>query len=83
MGGKEGTLRLRTKNFLWDMNERDFCDYHLLLDEHVEQIFGVTDDVGERAHKIGGTTPCCITEISEQQRLKNSNEEFVARNEDE
>jgi starvation-inducible DNA-binding protein len=47
MGGKEGSLRLRTKNFLWDMNERDFCDYHLLLDEHAEQIVGVTGDVGE------------------------------------
>jgi starvation-inducible DNA-binding protein len=65
------------------MNEQDFRDYHLLLDEHVEQIFGVTDDVGDRAHKIGGTTPCSISEISEQQCLKNSNEEFVAWNEDE
>jgi starvation-inducible DNA-binding protein len=64
------------------MNEQDFRDYHLLLDGQAEQIFGVTDDVGDRAHKIGGTTPCSI-KISEQQRLKNSNEEFVARNEDE
>lgn len=53
------------------MNEQDFRDDHLLLDEQADQIFGVTDDVGERAHKIGGTTPCSISEISEQQRLKN------------
>jgi starvation-inducible DNA-binding protein len=65
------------------MNEQDFRDYHLLLDGQAEQVFGVTDDVGDRAHKIGGTTPCSISEISEQQCLKNSNEEFVARNEDE
>jgi starvation-inducible DNA-binding protein len=65
------------------MNEQDFRDYHLVLDGQAEQIFGVTDDVEDRAHKIGGTTPCSISEISEQQRLKNSNEEFVARNEDE
>ena len=65
------------------MNEQDFRDYHLLVDGQAEQIFGVTDDVGDRAHKIGGTTPCCITEISELQRLKNKNEEPVARNEDE
>ena len=38
---------------------------------------------GERAHNIGGTTPCSISEISEQQRLKNKNEEPVAPNEDE
>lgn len=65
------------------MNEQDFRDDHLLLDEQADQIFGVTDDVGERAHKIGGTTPCSISTISEQQRLKNKNEEPVAPNEDE
>ena len=53
------------------MKAQDFRDYHLLLVEHAEQIFAMTDDVGERAHKIGGTTPCSISEISEQQRLKN------------
>ena len=65
------------------MNEQDFRDYHLLLDGQAEQIFGVTVDVGDRAHKIGGTTPCSISEISEQQRLKSKNEEPVAPNEDE
>ena len=35
------------------MNEQDFRDYHLLVDGQAEQIFGVTDDVGDRAHKIG------------------------------
>ncbi len=65
------------------MKVQDFRDYHLLLVEHAEQIFAMTDDVGERAHKIGGTTPCSISEISEQQRLKNKNEEPVAPSEDE
>jgi starvation-inducible DNA-binding protein len=71
-----GSVRLRTKNFLGDMNEQDFRDYHLLVDGQAEQIFGVTDDVGDRAHKIGGTTPCFISDISQRQCLKNSNEEF-------
>ena len=31
-------------------------DYHLLLDEHAEQIFAMTDDIAERVRKIGGTT---------------------------
>ena len=65
------------------MNEQDFRDYNLLLDGQAEQTFGVTDDVGDRAHKICGTTPCSISEISEQQRLKSKNEEPVAPNEDE
>jgi len=65
------------------MNEQDFRNCHLLPDERAKQIFGVTDDLGERAQKIGGTTPCVISEISEQQRPKNKNEEPVAPNEDE
>src|SRR5260370_30065304 len=30
-----------------------FRDYHLLLDEHAEQIFAMSDDIAERARKIG------------------------------
>jgi len=62
------------------MKVQDFRDYHLLIVEHAGQISAMTDDVSERAHKIG---PCSISEISEQQRLKNKNEEPVAPNEDE
>jgi starvation-inducible DNA-binding protein len=35
------------------MNEQDFRNYHLLLDEQAEQIFAITDDVAQRARKIG------------------------------
>ena len=76
-------LCLRLKNSLLGMNEQQFRDYHMLLVEPAEQIFSATEDVGERVHRIGGTTPCSISEISEQQRLKNKNEEPVAPNGDE
>ena len=45
-------LYLKTKNFHWHMSGRHFRDYHLLLDEHGEQIFAMTDDIAERARKI-------------------------------
>ncbi len=45
-------LYVKTKNFHWHMTGRHFRDYHLLLDEHSEQIFAMTDDVAERARKI-------------------------------
>jgi starvation-inducible DNA-binding protein len=35
------------------MRVQDFRDYHLLLDEQAEQIFAITDDVAQRARKIG------------------------------
>ena len=70
-------LYLKTKNFHWHMSGRHFRDYHLLLDEQSEQIFAMTDDIAERARKIGGTTLRSISDISRHQRLKDSNTEFV------
>jgi starvation-inducible DNA-binding protein len=71
-------LYLKTKNFHWHMTGRHFRDYHLLLDEHADQIFAMTDDIAERARKIGGTTLRSISDISRHQRLKDNNDESVA-----
>jgi len=70
-------LYLKTKNFHWHMTGQHFRDYHLLLDEHSEQIFAMTDDIAERARKIGGTTLRSISDISRHQRLKDNNDESV------
>src|SRR6266852_2566545 len=70
-------LYLKTKNFHWHMSGRHFRDYHLLLDEHSEQVFAMTDDIAERARKIGGTTIRSIGDIAEHQRLKDNDEELV------
>jgi starvation-inducible DNA-binding protein len=70
-------LYLKTKNFHWHMTGRHFRDYHLLLDEHSDQIFAMTDDIAERARKIGGPTLRSIGDISKHQRLKDNNEENV------
>jgi starvation-inducible DNA-binding protein len=70
-------LYVKTKNFHWHMSGRHFRDYHLLLDEHADQIFAMTDDIAERARKIGGTTLHSIGEIAKYQRLKDNSEEFV------
>jgi starvation-inducible DNA-binding protein len=72
------TLYVKTKNFHWHMSGKHFRDYHLLLDEHATQIFAMTDDVAERARKIGATTLHSISDISRHQRLKDNNAEFVA-----
>ena len=70
-------LYLKTKNFHWHMTGRHFRDYHLLLDEQAEQIFAMTDDIAERARKLGGTTVHSIGEIAKHQRLKDNNKEEV------
>jgi starvation-inducible DNA-binding protein len=60
-------LYLKTKNFHWHMSGPNFRDYHALLDEQAGQIFAMTDDIAERARKIGGTTLRSIGNISREQ----------------
>ncbi len=72
------SLYLKTKNFHWHMTGKHFRDYHLLLDEHAEQIFSITDEIAERARKIGGTTIRSVTDISRHQRLADNNEQGVS-----
>ena len=71
-------LYVKTKNFHWHMSGRHFRDYHLLLDEHSTQIFAMTDEIAERARKIGGTTLRSISDIARNQRLKDNNKEEVS-----
>ena len=71
-------LYVKTKNFHWHMSGSHFRDYHLMLDEQADQIFATTDDIAERARKIGGTTLHSIGDIAKYQRLKDNSEEFVA-----
>ncbi len=66
-------LYLKTKNFHWHMTGKDFRDYHLLLDEHADQIFAMSDPVAERARKLGAPTLHSISEVSKYQRLKDNN----------
>ena len=69
------TLYVKTKNFHWHMTGRHFRDYHLLLDEQADQIFAMTDDIAERARKIGGTTLRSIADIVQHQRLRDNDQE--------
>src|SRR3954471_11333733 len=70
-------LYVKTKNFHWHMSGPHFRDHHLLLDEQSEQLFAMTDDIAERARKIGGTTIRSISDIARNQRLKDNNKEGV------
>ena len=70
-------LYLKTKNFHWHVSGRHFRDYHLLLDEQAEQIFAMTDDIAERARKIGGTTLRSIGHIAREQRILDNDADYV------
>jgi starvation-inducible DNA-binding protein len=70
-------LYLKTKNFHWHVSGPHFRDYHLLFDEHAEQIFATTDDLAERVRKIGGRTLRSIGEVARLQTIADNNEDFV------
>jgi starvation-inducible DNA-binding protein len=69
------SLYMKTKTFHWHMSGHHFRDYHRLLDQHAEQIFAITDEIAERARKIGGTTLRSIGDISRNQRLEDNDDE--------
>ena len=70
-------LYLKTKNFHWHMSGPHFRDYHLLLDEHADQIFAMTDPIAERVRKVGGTTLRSIGDIARMQRVLDNDAEYV------
>jgi len=70
-------LYLKTKNFHWHMSGPHFRDYHLLLDEHADQLFAMTDPIAERVRKIGGFTLRSIGQISRTQRVLDNDAEYV------
>ena len=70
-------LYVKTKNFHWHVSGPHFRDYHLLLDEQGSQIFGMTDDIAERARKVGGTTIRSIGHVARLQRLGDNDADYV------
>jgi starvation-inducible DNA-binding protein len=70
-------LYLKTKNFHWHMSGPHFRDYHLLLDDHADQIYAMTDPIAERIRKTGGTTLRSIGHIARLQRIKDNDAEYV------
>src|SRR5881398_1878510 len=70
-------LYVKTKNFHWHMSGPHFRDYHLLLDEHADQLFAMTDPIAERVRKIGGLTLRSIGQIGRTQRVLDNDAEYV------
>jgi starvation-inducible DNA-binding protein len=70
-------LYVKTKNFHWHMSGPHFRDYHLLLDEHGDQLFAMTDEIAERVRKIGGTTLRSIGHIGRIKRIADNDADYV------
>src|SRR5262249_36779039 len=71
-------LYLKTKNFHWHVSGPHFRDYHLLFDEHAEEIFAIIDPAAERVRKLGGRTIHSIGHIARLQRVLDNDADYVA-----
>ena len=70
-------LYLKTKNFHWHMSGVHFRDFHLMLDDHGDELLAMTDPLAERVRKIGGNTLRSIGDISRKQRVADNDADFV------
>lgn len=70
-------LFLKTKNFHWHMSGPNFRDYHLMLDDHSDEIFATTDEIAERVRKLGSTTLRSIGQIKKLQTIQDNDEAEV------
>ena len=71
------TLYLKTKSFHWHLSGPHFRDYHLLFDEHADQLFAMTDPIAERVRKLGEGTLTSIGAIARVQRLRDNDAHYV------
>ena len=68
---------LKTKNFHWHMSGPHFRDYHVMLDEHADQLYAMTDPIAERIRKVGGMTLRSIGHIARTPRGLDNDADFV------
>lgn len=62
-------LYMKTKHFHWHVTGPHFQDYHELFDAQAAELLAMTDDVAERARKLGATTLRSIGDIARHQRI--------------
>ncbi|MCP9758525.1 DNA starvation/stationary phase protection protein [Aquitalea sp. S1-19] len=70
-------LYLKTKNFHWHVSGPHFRDYHLMLDEQGDELYGMTDPIAERVRKVGGRTMTSIGHIARTQRVLDNDADYV------
>lgn len=74
-------LYVKYKNFHWHLSGSHFRDYHLLFDEHADQVLDSVDTLAERVRRIGGLTIHSVGHIGQLQTINDDNEEFVTAGE--
>jgi starvation-inducible DNA-binding protein len=70
-------LYVKYKNFHWHLFGTHFRSYHLMFDEHAEQVLASIDLLAERVRRVGGTTVRSIGHIGQLQSIQDDNNDAV------
>jgi starvation-inducible DNA-binding protein len=71
-------LYIKVKNFHWHLVSSHYRDYHILFDEHAEQLLASIDPLAERVRRIGGTTLRSVGHVQELSSIKDDDDTFVS-----
>ncbi len=74
-------LFMKAKNFHWHLVGSHYRDYHILFDEHAEQLMASLDPLAERVRRIGGTTLRSIGHVQELTAIADDNDDLVLADE--
>jgi starvation-inducible DNA-binding protein len=74
-------LYIKVKNFHWHLVSSHYRDYHVLFDEHAEQLLTSLDPLAERVRRIGGTTLRSVGHIQQLTSIDDDDDAFVPANE--
>lgn len=71
-------LYVKTLNFHWNMEGREFFMYHRLLQEQYEELQEAIDDLAERIRMLGRPSPGSMKKFLELSCIKESDKELSA-----
>ncbi|MBP9765175.1 DNA starvation/stationary phase protection protein [Candidatus Babeliales bacterium] len=66
----QGVLLFQTLNYHWNLEGKEFHDYHLLFDKQYNQLFENMDVVAERVRAVGGFTLGSMKDFVKEAVLK-------------
>src|SRR5437016_12475123 len=70
-------LYVKAKNFHWHVASSHFRDYHLLLHEQADAIFGSIDILAEPVRRIGGTPRRSVAHTAQLATPEDDNDDYV------
>lgn len=65
---------LKAHNFHWNIEGPDFYEYHKLLEQIYEEVYGSIDDFAEKIRSLGSYVPASYTRLSMLSEIEDQKE---------